>query len=118
MKTLSCLFGLVVLLVPFVSLRGQESFDAFTERAAADWLRERPQLATSTQYFSGAEQDALDRRLEAVLGRTGLPVDPSLLAACVAQAQKILAQLNSFDRATLKPPSGLRPACSNQVCAA
>jgi uncharacterized protein (DUF885 family) len=39
------------------------AFDKWADRFADDWVRLNPQLATSTQYFSGAEQDALDRQL-------------------------------------------------------
>lgn len=38
-------------------------FDAWADRFAADWVRLNPQTATQTQYFSGAEQAALDRQL-------------------------------------------------------
>ncbi|MES2150969.1 MAG: DUF885 family protein [Pseudomonadota bacterium] len=39
------------------------AFDAWAERFAADWVRLKPERATTTQYFSGAEQAALDRQL-------------------------------------------------------
>jgi uncharacterized protein (DUF885 family) len=84
-----------------VSTRAQESFDAFAERAAADWMRANPQGATAQQYFSGAEQDALDRQLAGLVGASRLPIDPAARDARVALAQKILAQLAAFDRATL-----------------
>jgi uncharacterized protein (DUF885 family) len=38
-------------------------FDAWADAFAAEWVRESPLFATVTQYFSGAEQDAIDRRL-------------------------------------------------------
>ena len=38
-------------------------FDAWAERVAADWIRLYPESATRLQYFVGAEQAALDRRL-------------------------------------------------------
>jgi uncharacterized protein (DUF885 family) len=71
----------------------QESFDAFAERAAADWIRLNPQVATAQQYFSGAEQDALDREL--------VFADPAVLDARRALAERILVQLAAFDRAKL-----------------
>src|SRR5687768_10324095 len=46
------------------------SFDAWSDAFAQDWLRDAPQFATRTQYFSGAEQDALDRQL-ALMGDYG-----------------------------------------------
>jgi uncharacterized protein (DUF885 family) len=78
----------------------REPFDLFAERAAAEWVRGNPQLATTTQYFSGAEQDALDRKLIAFT-RNGLPIEPAVRQARVARAKKILAQLAGYDRAKL-----------------
>ena len=40
-----------------------KAFDTWADRFAEDWVRMNPQLATSTQYFSGAEQARLDREL-------------------------------------------------------
>jgi len=40
-----------------------KAFDTWAEKFAQDWVRINPQLATSTQYFSGAEQMRLDRQL-------------------------------------------------------
>ena len=58
---------------------------AFTKWAdvfAADWVRMSPERATNTQYFAGAEQQALDRQLQPIsdawrerqqtMARTGL----------------------------------------------
>ncbi len=42
---------------------GDLDFDRWAEDFAAECVRSRPQAATFAQYFSGAEQDALDRRL-------------------------------------------------------
>ena len=44
---------------------GSPAFDRFVDRLAADWMRANPAAATAQQYFSGAEQDALDRELTA-----------------------------------------------------
>lgn len=87
--------------------RAQETFDAFTERVAADWVRGNPQGATASQYFSGAEQDALDRKLDARFVTSGLPIDPGLRDTRVTEAKKILAQLAAFDRAKLTPAQRL-----------
>ena len=38
-------------------------FDTWAEAFAADWVRQSAEWATSTQYFSGEEQQALDRQL-------------------------------------------------------
>lgn len=42
---------------------GNPAFDTWAEAFAADWVRQSPERATLTQYFSGAEQAALDRQL-------------------------------------------------------
>ncbi len=98
------LLGLVLSLgLDVLAARAQESFDAFTERVAADWVRGNPQGATASQYFFGAEQDAIDRKLDARFVTSGLPIDPVLRDARVAEARKILAQLATFDRAKLTP---------------
>jgi uncharacterized protein (DUF885 family) len=98
----SCAAALVFLTASWtVPTRAQESFDAFAERAAADWMRAGPQEATTQQYFSGAEQDALDRQLLGTVGVPRLPIDPAARNARVALAQRILAQLAGFDRPLL-----------------
>lgn len=40
-----------------------KAFDVWADKFAEDWVRLSPQLATMTQYFSGAEQARLDREL-------------------------------------------------------
>lgn len=69
------------------------AFDAFTDRLAAEWMRANPAAATTQQYFIGAEQDALDRQLT--------PFTAEARAARVALARRGLAELATFDPATL-----------------
>ena len=38
-------------------------FDNWADKVANDKMRNNPQQATQKQYFSGAEQDQLDRKL-------------------------------------------------------
>jgi uncharacterized protein (DUF885 family) len=45
------------------AVKPSATFNAWADRFAADWVRLNPQLATSTQYFSGAEQEKLDHQL-------------------------------------------------------
>jgi uncharacterized protein (DUF885 family) len=45
------------------TVKHNAAFDKWADKFAEDWVRLNPQLATSTQYFSGAEQAALDRQL-------------------------------------------------------
>jgi uncharacterized protein (DUF885 family) len=69
------------------------SFNTWADAFTAEWVRADPQLATSTQYFTGAEQDALDRQLA--------PVTREHRAARVAKARKGLKELSRFDRSKL-----------------
>ncbi|MEJ1973647.1 MAG: DUF885 domain-containing protein [Lacunisphaera sp.] len=69
------------------------AFDQWADAFAADWVRANPSLATSTQYFTGAEQDALDRQLT--------PITKEYRAARVAAARQGLAGLAKFDPAKL-----------------
>jgi uncharacterized protein (DUF885 family) len=86
----------------------REPFDLFTQRAAEEWVRGDPQQATTIQYFSGSEQDALDRRL--IASHHGLPIEPAARQARVAQAKKILVQLAAYDRAQLTPTQRISAA--------
>src|ERR1019366_542252 len=56
------------------------AFDAWVDAFTADWIRADPNAATETQYFSGAEQDTLDRQLT--------PVTRQFRASRVAAANK------------------------------
>jgi uncharacterized protein (DUF885 family) len=69
------------------------AFDAWADEFAADWMRADPMEATEAQYFTGAEQDALDRQLT--------PITAAARAAQVARARAGLARLAQFDRAGL-----------------
>ena len=54
----------VVLAAPLPA--ADAAFDQFTDTFAAEWMRANPAAATAQQFFSGAEQDALDRQLAPV----------------------------------------------------
>jgi len=79
-----------------------KSFNQWADDFSADWMRANPQGSTSTQYFTGAEQDALDRQLT--------PFTRSARAARVATAKVGLAELARFDRATLTPSQRISAA--------
>ncbi len=79
------------------------AFDEFAQRLAADWMRANPAAATAQQYFSGDEQDALDRELRAEDSQYGMPLEAVALAAYVERVRTALAQLRRFDRAALDP---------------
>ncbi|MFC5511877.1 DUF885 domain-containing protein [Massilia jejuensis] len=70
------------------ALQSNAAFDAWAERFADDWVRMNPQLASSTQYFSGAEQAALDRQLT--------PQTPAQRRKMVALANTGLARLDKW----------------------
>lgn len=69
------------------------AFDRFVDTLAAEWIRADPEDATRQQYFTGAEQDALDRQLT--------PITKAARAAKIARAQRGLADLGRFDRRQL-----------------
>ena len=105
MRIRSIVISAVMLFAPALSAtagaKPREPFDEFAESAAAEWVRGNPQQATATQYFSGAEQDALDRKLIAFHGY--LPIEPAARQARVALAKRILIQLAGYDRTKLTP---------------
>ena len=70
------------------AVKANAAFDTWSDRFAADWVRQNPQLATSTQYFSGAEQDALDRQLT--------PLTPAQRSKMIALAKAGVARLDAF----------------------
>ncbi len=81
----------------------QQSFDAFTDELAAEWMRANPAAATAQQYFSGAEQDAIDRQLLPVDSQYGTPLEAAALRAYVARAQRALKRLKAYQPARLTP---------------
>jgi hypothetical protein len=73
------------------SLRAAElTFDGWADAFSAEWVSGDPILATVTQYFDGAEQDALDRRLT--------PITKEYRASRVALARRGLEELAKFKR--------------------
>jgi uncharacterized protein (DUF885 family) len=71
----------------------ESDIDEFFERFTAEWVRADPQLATRSQYFSGAEQDRLDGQLT--------PQTPEFRKQRVEWAQRGLEALRRFDRKRL-----------------
>ena len=71
-----------------VAAKPNKAFDTWAERFAEDWVRLNPQLATSTQYFSGAEQARLDRQLT--------PLTKAQRQKVQAQARNALARLEKW----------------------
>jgi len=85
------------------AVKPNAAFDAWADRFADDWVRMNPQLASSTQYFNGAEQAALDRQLTpqtparrkqmVALARTGIKRLDRWLAGPLDDTQKISASV-------------------------
>src|SRR5579871_3406139 len=71
------------------------AFDRWVDAFAADWMRADPMHATSAQYFTGPEQDALDRKLT--------PITREFQAQRAAAARRALDELAKFDPKALDP---------------
>jgi uncharacterized protein (DUF885 family) len=85
------------------AVKPNKAFDAWADRFAEDWVRANPQEATSTQYFTGAEQDALDRQLTPLtraqrqqriaLAKTGVARLDKFLAGPLSEEQRTSASV-------------------------
>jgi len=76
------------------SLPGQApSIDDFFRDFTAEWVRGNPNLATSDRYFTGEEQDRLERQLT--------PQTRAYHLTRIQLAKQGLAQLQKFDRSKL-----------------
>ena len=75
------------------SLFAQRGIDDFFRDFTAEWVRGNSNLATSTRYFSGDEQDRLERQLT--------PETEAYRRGRIALARKGLAELARFDRSKL-----------------
>jgi uncharacterized protein (DUF885 family) len=85
-------FATALLLAAF--LPGQTpSIDDFFHDFTAEWVRGNPDLATSARYFTGGEQDRLERQLT--------PQTQAFRRARIQLAKRGLAELQKFDRAKL-----------------
>ena len=69
---------------------GSQSVDDFFRDFTDEWVRRNPNQAVFTQYFEGAEQDALSRQLT--------PVTVAWRREGIRLAQQGLDELASFDR--------------------
>jgi uncharacterized protein (DUF885 family) len=84
-------------------------FDGWADGFAEEWVRASPQLATHTQYFSGAEQDGLDRQLS-MIGEWDWAFGSKALADRAAQARRGLEALDRFNTASLTPQQRISAA--------
>lgn len=71
------------------------AFDAWANKLAAEEIRSEPEAATRSQYFSGEEQDQLDRELT--------PFTKAHRAEKIGFARRALEDLSQFDRDKLAP---------------
>ena len=74
-------------------LAADPAFELWADTLAADTMRTNPNAATNTQYFTGADQDDLDRKLT--------PLTREYRATRVVAAKNALAELAKFDRTKL-----------------
>jgi len=74
--------------VTAAAVKPNAAFDKWADTFAQDWVRQNPQFATATQYFSGAEQDALDRLLP--------PQTPAQRKKMVGLAKQGIARLDKW----------------------
>lgn len=91
MKELRTIVQLCLIASPL--LAADATFDRFCDTFSSEWIRADPQAATALQYFTGAEQDTLDRHLT--------PITKEARAARIAVARRCLVALKQFDRTSL-----------------
>ncbi len=85
------------------AIKPNKAFDQWAARFAADWVRLDPERATNGQYFEGAEQGSLDRKLTPLthaqrdrytaLARAGLARTERFLAGALDPTQRISAEV-------------------------
>lgn len=101
LPTLTLALALAALLAPLgasaqnPAAAANPGFDAWSESFAADWVRLSPERATMSQYFSGAEQAALERQLS--------PLTPERRAQQAKLAREGLARLAGYEAGPLTP---------------
>jgi uncharacterized protein (DUF885 family) len=78
--------------VPHSRAQARTIADFFSE-FTAEWVRGNPNLTTSTRYFTGQDQERLERELT--------PETDAYRRARISLARRGLTELRKFDRATL-----------------
>jgi uncharacterized protein (DUF885 family) len=88
-----------------------QAIDDFFIQFAAEWVRGNPDLATSTRYFTGEEQDRLERQLtpasdaytrqRAALARDGLSRLRGLSRTRMSESQRLSADLLEWQLGTI-----------------
>src|SRR5437762_1597012 len=86
--------ALALAVVAVRHVRGQQrTIEDFFSEFTAEWVRGNPNFATSTRYFTGPEQERLERELT--------PETDAYRRARIALARRGLADLRKFNRATM-----------------
>lgn len=79
-----------------IAVHGQpRSIGDVFRSVTAEWVRGNPNLATRSRFFTGEEQDRLERQIT--------PDSDAYRRARIALARKQLQELSAFDRSTLTP---------------
>lgn len=102
MKPLRPLILILFALAAAAGRAATPSFDAWVDAFTTEWVRLNPALATRVQYFSGAEQDALDRQLN-LRGDGGHAFGRKAIGENAGLARRGLEELKAFPRAMLTP---------------
>jgi uncharacterized protein (DUF885 family) len=96
-----------------VAVKPDAAFDKWADAFTADYVRLSPEFATNIQFFSGAEQAALDRQLT--------PQTKAHRAKSLALAKQGLARVNAFlkspklDRTQRTSAETMRWSLENQI---
>jgi uncharacterized protein (DUF885 family) len=90
---LAILYACLILLASATLQAAPRSIDAFFDEFTTEWVRGDPDLATSVRYFSGEEQDRLERQLT--------PNTRAWQLERVQLAKRGLKQLAAFDQSKL-----------------
>ena len=90
----SVMVAAIVALTATVGVTGQErAIGTFFDDFSADWMRRRPSQTTQSRYFTGEEQDRLDRQIT--------PETAEWKRGTVEQARRGLKELAAFDRSRM-----------------
>src|SRR2546421_12348760 len=99
MKKLATFASSATLLLVVSLYAQQRNIDSFFRAFTDEWVRSNPNLATSARYFTGEEQDRLERQLT--------PDTRAYRQSRIQLARKGLAELAQFDRAQMTEPQRL-----------
>lgn len=89
----SMFLALAVVFIACPALSAESNINAFFDEFTNEWVRGNPDLATGLRYFSGPEQDALERQLT--------PLTRKYELDRIRLAERGLKRLKSFDRGKL-----------------